>query len=121
MLSEFIGPASPQQRSTHLVSAPGIPPRGAQFTADPQHANVPLPGSVRLERRRIMKDGRVKLKLELLDTAVDKCGICLTQFRSGDAAQIGSACRHAFHEKCLGRWLVRNQTCPMCRVSLVQE
>ncbi|KAG6887978.1 hypothetical protein C0995_011261 [Termitomyces sp. Mi166 len=125
LLSEFIGPASPPRRSAHLAPVSGNPPRQAQSNVLPSERtpapNVPLLGNVRLERRRTTKDGRVKLKLGLLDAAVDKCGICLTQFRSGDAAQLGSACRHAFHEKCLGRWLVRSKTCPMCRVPLVPE
>ncbi|KAG6899484.1 hypothetical protein C0993_009848, partial [Termitomyces sp. T159_Od127] len=89
LLSEFIGPASPHQRSTHSAP-PGTTPRDAQLTTGSKHTNVPLLGNVRLERRRTTKDGRVKLKLALLDAAVDKCGICLTQFRNGDAAQIGS-------------------------------
>ncbi|KAG5338752.1 hypothetical protein C0989_006274, partial [Termitomyces sp. Mn162] len=104
ILSEFIGPASPSQSIAHSVPASGISPRQAPSTAERMPApNVPLLGNVRLERRRTTKDGRVKLKLGLLDAAVDKCGICLTQFRSGDVAQLGSVCRHAFHEKCLGR------------------
>ncbi|KAG6887523.1 hypothetical protein C0992_011949 [Termitomyces sp. T32_za158] len=63
LLSEFIEPPSTPQRSTHSASAPGTPPREAQTTTIAKHANVPVLGSVRLERRRTMKDGRVKLKL----------------------------------------------------------
>ncbi len=38
-------------------------------------------GLVEIQRRRVMKDGRVKLKLSLMGVSVDKCGICLTQFK----------------------------------------
>ncbi|KAG6812894.1 hypothetical protein H0H92_015629 [Tricholoma furcatifolium] len=128
LLSEFIGPASPPRTGTNptLAPTPHAPlPTRQQARPNPTSIpeplgptpNVPLRGSVRVERRRTTKDGRVKLKLGLLDAVVDKCGICLTQFRSDDAAQLGSVCRHAFHEKCLGRWLVRSKTCPLCRVS----
>lgn len=66
-----------------------------------------------------MKDGRVKLKLSLFGMAVDRCGICLSQFKEGESAALASStCRHVFHERCLTRWLARNQTCPLCRVPL---
>lgn len=38
-------------------------------------------GLIEIQRRRVMKDGRVKLKLSLMGVGVDKCGICLTQFK----------------------------------------
>ncbi|KAJ7689451.1 hypothetical protein B0H17DRAFT_847553, partial [Mycena rosella] len=77
-----------------------------------------LTGSIEVQRRRTTKDGRVKLKLALLGTAVDRCGICMTQFRKAERARLSAACKHAFHERCLARWIVRSCTCPMCRVVL---
>ncbi|KAG6841275.1 hypothetical protein C0991_000253 [Blastosporella zonata] len=132
LLSEFIGPATPPRVVSQPASVPpDTPPRPTQHNvASPvtsvrspptSFVNIPRLGNVRVERRRTTKDGRVKLKLGLFDAAVDKCGICLTQFRSGDAGQLGSACRHAFHEKCLGRWLIRSKTCPMCRLPFTLE
>ncbi|KAF8875404.1 hypothetical protein CPB84DRAFT_1689642 [Gymnopilus junonius] len=79
---------------------------------------MPLIGRIEVKRRRVLQDGRVKLKLTLLDVAVDKCGICLSQFRGADVAALASGCQHSFHESCLGRWLVRSKTCPLCRVPL---
>ncbi|KAG5642732.1 hypothetical protein DXG03_002277 [Asterophora parasitica] len=114
LLSEFIGPAV----STRPAHESVPPPAPILPVPAPRAPNVPVIGTIQIQRRRTLKDGRTKLKLALMDTAVDKCGICLTQFKSGDIAQLGSVCRHAFHERCLGRWLVHNQTCPMCRVPL---
>lgn len=54
-----------------------------------------LAGRIEIERRRVLKDGRVKLKLSLLGAAVDKCGICLSQFKEGELAVLGVGCRHA--------------------------
>ncbi|VDC04708.1 unnamed protein product [Peniophora sp. CBMAI 1063] len=78
-------------------------------------------GEVKCTRRRVTKDGRTKLKLELLGTSVDKCGICLAQMRDGEAGTRAEECRHAFHEKCLRRWLTQRGTCPNCREPLQME
>jgi hypothetical protein len=43
-----------------------------------------------------MKDGRVKLKLTLMGIVVDKCGICLTQFKDAEVACLGTHCQHAY-------------------------
>ncbi|OCB86621.1 hypothetical protein A7U60_g6300 [Sanghuangporus baumii] len=55
--------------------------------------DIPL-GRVEVLRRRVTKDGRTKLKLALLGVVVDKCGICLVQFK-GDAFACLLPCRHA--------------------------
>lgn len=117
MLSEFIGPASPA-RITSETLATSSPPRPSIIPSPDD--NVPLLGSVEVERRRVTKDGRIKLKLMLIDASVDRCGICLMQFKSEEAARLGSVCRHAFHNKCLARWFVQRKTCPMCRVPFVE-
>ncbi|KAL5522528.1 hypothetical protein ACEPAG_8544 [Sanghuangporus baumii] len=96
LLEEIMGPAigtSNQQRTTF--------------------EDIPL-GRVEVLRRRITKDGRTKLKLALLGVVVDKCGICLVQFK-GDTFACLLPCRHAFHENCLRLWTRRGQTCPLCR------
>ena len=37
-----------------------------------------------ITRRRVTKDGRVKVKLALAGVDVEKCGICLNQFKAKD-------------------------------------
>ncbi|KAG9309987.1 hypothetical protein JVU11DRAFT_10021 [Chiua virens] len=54
-----------------------------------------LVGNVELVRRRVTKDGRVKLKMSLLGVAVEKCAICMTQFKADDAGILGATCQHA--------------------------
>lgn len=46
----------------------------------------------------------------------DSCAICLGDFAHGDKLRV-LPCdgAHAFHERCLKLWLVRNPSCPMCR------
>ena len=52
-------------------------------------------GRIEIARRRVTKEGRVKLKLVLLGTAVDRCGICLSQFREKQVAGLLPLCQHA--------------------------
>lgn len=51
-------------------------------------------GSVEVLRRRVTKEGKTKLKLALLGTVVDRCGICLSQFKEGATAGL-LPCMHA--------------------------
>ena len=53
-----------------------------------------LLGRIEVQRRRITRDGRIKLKLTLLGVAVDKCGVCLSQFREEGRAFL-LQCQHA--------------------------
>lgn len=49
-----------------------------------------------------------------------ECCICSQAF--GPAAEIRQAqCGHFFHSDCLGEWLVRSLTCPLCRENLGQR
>ncbi|KAI0030499.1 hypothetical protein K488DRAFT_25043, partial [Vararia minispora EC-137] len=78
-------------------------------------------GQVKEERRRVLRDGRTKVKLVLLDARVDRCGVCLSQFRDGENGAVGASCRHAFHEVCVERWMRRAETCPVCRDTLGKD
>lgn len=81
-------------------------------------ANVPLVGPVEVERRRKLKDGRVKLKLRVMGVSVEKCGICFMQFKEKEMGALTPKCRHSYHEKCLKTLLQRNPACPSCRAPL---
>lgn len=83
-------------------------------------ANVPLVGPIEVQRRRKLKDGRVKLKLSLMGVSVDNCGICFMQFKEKEVGALTPKCHHSYHEKCLKAWLQRNPTCPSCRAPLNQ-
>lgn len=53
-----------------------------------------LVGCVEVLRRRVTKEGKIKLKLALLGIDVDRCSICLTQFKEGAKAGL-LPCSHA--------------------------
>ncbi|KZT06968.1 uncharacterized protein LAESUDRAFT_725282 [Laetiporus sulphureus 93-53] len=114
-------PANGRPREELLVISetvyPAIPdPLNADAAAPPK--NHPFVGKVELQRRRPLKDGRSNTKLTLLGVIVDKCGICIREFKEEDMAALGPVCQHCFHERCLRRWLALNRTCPLCRVAL---
>ena len=77
LLEEMIGPASSSEASGRR-----------QALLD----EIPC-GRIEVLRRRITKDGRKKLKLALLGIVVEKCGICLSQFREGAEAFL-LPCQH---------------------------
>ncbi|CAE6431619.1 unnamed protein product [Rhizoctonia solani] len=93
----------------------------------PAHPPAPRPdfdlnvGLIEIQRRRVMKDGRVKLKLSLMGVGVDKCGICLTQFKNNENAVL-LPCLHSFHTNCIMSWFVRQDVpaCPHCRAPITQ-
>lgn len=66
-IGEFLGPAKSSKASAEEVSA------------------LPV-GRVEVERRRVNKEGRVKQKLSVVGVRVDKCAICLNQFRADQMA-----------------------------------
>uniref|UniRef100_A0A668ASJ8 Si:dkey-51a16.9 n=1 Tax=Myripristis murdjan TaxID=586833 RepID=A0A668ASJ8_9TELE len=41
------------------------------------------------------------------------CAVCLEEFRSRDELGV-CPCSHAFHKKCLLKWLEIRSVCPMC-------
>ncbi len=66
---------------------------GSTSTAVDDLGNV-FVGKVAVDRRRVTKDGRTKLKLSLFGVVVDKCTICLTQFKEGSWSCL-LPCQHA--------------------------
>jgi hypothetical protein len=48
------------------------------------------------------------------------CPICFGEYDASDVAVKQLPCRHYFHPECIDAWLVRDNTCPLCK-SLVWE
>ncbi len=47
----------------------------------------------------------------------DDCPICLDGFKCRQHGR-KLQCSHAFHKKCIDRWLTKNTHCPVCRTSV---
>jgi len=43
------------------------------------------------------------------------CPICIDEM----AEFVTTACNHAFHDECLNRWLLEQDTCPICRYAII--
>jgi hypothetical protein len=52
-----------------------------------------------------------------------ECIICLNGFEIGDKIRSLPCCKinlgHLFHKRCCDRWLVRNHTCPICKMNII--
>ncbi|XP_073128177.1 E3 ubiquitin-protein ligase ATL4-like [Henckelia pumila] len=47
------------------------------------------------------------------------CAVCLSKFESHDQLRLLPLCCHAFHASCIDTWILSNQTCPLCRSTVV--
>ena len=77
-----------------------------------------------IHARVIPLDARHPRRRTRVERRNHKCAICFDAFEDGDAGSDdvdkGSVlacakCRQAFHGKCIGAWLQRASTCPVCR------
>ncbi|KAI3449026.1 hypothetical protein Pfo_005691 [Paulownia fortunei] len=47
------------------------------------------------------------------------CAVCLSKFEPHDQLRLLPLCCHAFHATCIDTWIVSNQTCPLCRSTVL--
>lgn len=45
--------------------------------------------------------------------------MCLSKFEPHDQLRLLPICCHAFHAACIDTWIVSNQTCPLCRSTVL--
>eukprot|EP00249_Psilotum_nudum_P015323 c25263_g1_i1 orf=573-1250(+) len=50
-----------------------------------------------------------------------QCAVCLGDYQLNEKLQRLPVCGHAFHVECIDKWLAKNTTCPLCRLSLIEE
>lgn len=49
-----------------------------------------------------------------------ECSICLDTINAGTGLYT-SSCGHPFHLGCIGRWILKNESCPNCRHDFVEK
>lgn len=61
----------------------------------------------------------------ILSTNEFFCSICQEQYQDRNKQQSDNIktliCDHAFHNKCIKKWLSKNKTCPVCRLDLSSD
>lgn len=55
----------------------------------------------------------------LNDEGGGDCAVCLSKFEPRDQLRLLPLCCHAFHASCIDKWIVNNQTCPLCRSTVL--
>ena len=45
----------------------------------------------------------------------NECSICLSDVKNHEISHYTCKFNHLFHKKCINRWAVSNERCPMCR------
>ncbi|KAJ2061005.1 hypothetical protein GGI17_003344 [Coemansia sp. S146] len=51
----------------------------------------------------------------------ESCSICLSSIKAGDPLVFLIPCNHAFHDECIGKWLMEKSTlCPLCKTDMVK-
>lgn len=53
--------------------------------------------------------------------SMNMCSICLGEFEEGDSIRKIEVCSHIFHPRCLLCWLIKDESCPMCKASLAKS
>jgi len=48
------------------------------------------------------------------------CSICLNAIKK-ETGEAKLACGHLFHIGCIGRWILKNESCPCCRTAMCEE
>ena len=60
-------------------------------------------------------DNGTTIREHKIDDSQDQgCCICLENYEEGDSLRVLN-CKHHFHKQCLDTWLLRNNSCPLCR------
>jgi hypothetical protein len=94
-IGEFLGPAKPTGATAAELGSLSV-------------------GRIECDARRVTREGKVKQKLSCVGVRVDKCTICMAQFREDQKAVI-LPCVHVFHQECAVALLKTANTCPTCR------
>ncbi|WAR04028.1 RN215-like protein [Mya arenaria] len=62
----------------------------------------------------------MKIKRYTKEGTNDSCAICLEKFYLKQKLRV-LPCSHFFHTKCVDPWLVRNHTCPLCKLNIIDS
>lgn len=64
--------------------------------------------------------GLMKIKRYSAGCSQETCAICLDNFYPKQKLRV-LPCYHQFHTRCVDPWLVRNHTCPLCKLNIIEK
>lgn len=85
------------------------------------------PSAAATGNARGLDESRMKSCSELIvaemneSGAVVSCSICLEEYGAKEKVRQIKSCEHRFHADCVDHWFLKNTTCPICRVSLLDD
>lgn len=87
-----------------------------------KHPSFIIYGELILVRSEIYFEKNVLEKVYVFDYDDEylNCAICLNGLAGGIECS-RTLCSHVFHKSCLFPWMMKSNTCPMCRDELVQD
>ena len=45
----------------------------------------------------------------------EQCSICFFKIKKSQNKKLDCSYNHSFHQKCIWKWIVKSNTCPLCR------
>ena len=61
-----------------------------------------------------MEESTIEESTFTIKEHLDDCSICLENIINEEHKTITS-CKHIFHEECMAKWILQNNSCPLCR------
>jgi hypothetical protein len=116
-----------QQQQRRLSAFAGHPPGinlarsilfgdwGVMQELAPPPPPPPPPGLTRAQLERFPTS--VVTAEQVAAAPEDSCCVCLGEYEAGETTR-RLTCLHVFHTHCIGDWLARATTCPLCKIEL---
>jgi ribosomal protein S3AE len=79
-------------------------------------------GGAKSASKELIRQNLVVVERSTLEES-DSCAVCLSDMKEDDENKIVRLvnCKHLFHEQCIRDWLIRDNSCPLCKTPLTEQ